>query len=748
MEIRKFSVAIASLIAAQGSMAQIALEEVVVTAQKRVESAQTIPSTINAIDGEALRDFNLFNFTDLENVTAGLQIDRPTSRSGRIILRGVTFNPNSAAEAAVTTYWNRSLVDGNTIFQQMFDMERVEVTRGPQGSLSGRSSPGGAIHLHTVKPDAATGTNDGYIRATFSDNSGVNTQFGVSLPLVDGKLAMRIAGVFDESDRDEIRNDLTGEISNEKSKAGRISLNWLPTESVNVDLVYEYLSNDFRDVQTLSGTPTGNPVLDPMGQLRSIGEFDRRGASVGPDDTVDADFEQTSLVVNWELGDNTLSSITGYHTTDSSRDFDTSAGNANPQNVIRRVVRDDRVDFSQEIHFSNQGGGFWEYMVGLYYEDNEASFRQENFQPPSAPAFPGSVLVSFPVENKRIGIFTHNKLRLTDVLTLQVGLRWQETKTERDLGFFAGSNGLGPRPPGALIRNAFSESVKSAEQDAVTGSLSLQYQLRDELMLYGNFSTGWRPGAITVTGVGLPEELLLFGEEDSASYELGFKSTLLGGSLRLNGAIFFQDFENFITRNAAVEVIDINGRQALAGFTYNGDAEILGVEFEFDANLSEQWSVGGNMSYVDATWQDGVTQPCNLLDENGAPFIPDGESVATCDVSGDPIGGTPDFSLTMNSEYFIPFDGFEGYGRLLFRHTGERPDEELGDLSAYQTLDLYFGIRKDSWDVSVFARNLFDETEVRSGIRATGTVAGVPTGYGLRTLVPARLMGLSASYRF
>jgi len=158
----------------------LVLEEVIVTAQKRSESVQEIPSTVNVIDGDALKDFNVLSFTDLGALSAGLRIDSLTGRSGRIVMRGIDFNPNSASEASVTTYWNQAILDSNAVFQQMFDVQRIEVLRGPQGTLAGRTSPAGSINIHTASPNLDE--IEGEIRATVTDNDGVNTQVAASFP--------------------------------------------------------------------------------------------------------------------------------------------------------------------------------------------------------------------------------------------------------------------------------------------------------------------------------------------------------------------------------------------------------------------------------------------------------------------------------------------------------------------------------------------------------------------------------------
>jgi iron complex outermembrane receptor protein len=331
---------------------QAILEEVIVTAQKRSESVQDIPSTVNVIDGEALKEFNVFNFTDLGALSAGLEINSFNGRSGRINLRGIDYNPNSASEASVTTYWNQAIVDSNAVFQQMFDIQRIEVLRGPQGSLAGRTSPAGAINIHTARPNLDE--MEGEIRGTFADNDGVNTQAAASFVLLPGELAVRVAGVYDESDLDEIENDVTGETTNDETKAGRVSLSWLPTDALSVDLAVQYLERENDDVITLEGAPAGDPSKqDPDGVLRELDAFDRRGAFVGLDngieDNTDGEFWNSSLVLQWELESHMITSVTGYHDTDSTREYDQALGNSNPDNVARRIAVDERTDWSQEL---------------------------------------------------------------------------------------------------------------------------------------------------------------------------------------------------------------------------------------------------------------------------------------------------------------------------------------------------------------------------------------------------------------
>lgn len=752
---RKTSLASAVAIALLGSsgLAQaqaVVLEEIVVTAQKRSESIQDIPSTVNVIDGDALKEFNVQNFTDLGALTAGLEINSFNGRNGRMSLRGLDFNPNSAAEATVTAYWNEAIVDSNALFQQMFDIQRVEVLRGPQGTLAGRTSPAGAINIHTARPNLDE--IEGYIRGAIADNDGLNTQVAASFPLIPGKLGLRVAGIYDESELDQIENDLTGEITSDETSGGRVSLSWLPTDTLSIDLAIQYLDRDFDDVIALEGVPSGDPRLDPEGDLRPLDAYDRRGAVVGFGDlenSTNADFLNSSLVLNWELESHTLTSVTGYHETDSEFQYDNALGNANPDNVQRIVATDEREDFSQELRFASDGNETWDYMVGVYYENSDISFTQEQYLPPIFPIAPASLLLDFPADVDRWGLFTHNQFYLSDAWTLQVGLRYQDVEVERDLAVYAGSEGLAFLPPGELFQQVLSEDNKLYEDDAVTGQVNLQYALGDDVNLYGLVATGWRPGGVTVTSALLPEEVLLFDPEDSISYELGFKSTLAGGAVRLNGALYYQEFDDYISRVNAINILDVTGDISTAGITVNGDAEVWGAELDLTALLSENWFLGGSLSYSKGEYSDGTELPCNEFDDDGAPVIPEGQFVATCDVSGESTPGVPEWTASINSEYSIPFGSLEGYGRVLYTYTGERlPLGDIDGVDPYHIFNLYLGVRGQQWNVEIFSSNLFDEEALRAGGGTTNTplVRGVPTGYGQRFPVPGRRIGLIASY--
>jgi iron complex outermembrane receptor protein len=512
------------------------------------------------------------------------------------------------------------------------------------------------------------------------------------------------------------------------------------------------MEREFDDVYVLEGVPTGDPRLDPDGELRALDAYDRRGAVVGMggvENHTDADFLNSSLVLNWELESHTITSVTGYHDTDSTWQYDQATGNANPDNVAGRVATDERTDWSQELRIASDGKDIWDYMVGVYFEDSDIFFSQENHQIPISPLAPGSFVLVVPAEFKRWGLFTHNQFYLNENWTLQVGLRYQEVDFDRNLSVVAGSNGISIFEPGDLIEQILSEENQQYEDDATTGQITLQYALGEDVNLYALVGTGWRPAGVTVTGSLLPEEVLLFDSEDSISYELGFKSTLMGGAMRLSGSLYYQDFEDYISRSTLLNIRDLSGEISSAGVTVNGDAEVWGAELELTAMLSDNWFLGGTLSYSEGEYADGTELPCNEFDDNGAPVIPEGQFVATCDVGGDPLGAVPDWTASINSEYSIPFDSFEGYGRILYTYTGDR-DSDIDGVDPYHVVNLYLGVRAQQWNVELFSTNLFDEEALRGGggSQATAQVRRTPTGYGWRFPIAGRRVGLTASYRW
>lgn len=720
------------------AQSELVLEEVVVTAQKRDQSLQDVPSSVSVISESMLNDFEMNDFSDLEQLTPGLVMENRDARSGSISLRGIDYNPNSAAAQAVDVYWNDTPVSalGGGVFQQIFDLQRVEVLKGPQGTLQGRSSPAGAIMLHTARPDLEE--VEGSISAQATDNDGINTTVAVSLPVIPGTLSTRIAAVYDNSDLDEATNIVTGNNRNKETKAGRFSLTWFPDDALSIDLAYQYMDNDTVDFNILQGESLTDPTLP------SLDADDRKGIQVR-DNEGDATYQRASLQVAWDVGNHRIDALTGWSDVDSTIDGENlnSEGVQAPAESQLQILEDNFDAWSQEVRLSNTDGEVWEYMFGLYYAKEDGHFTRRDFRIGGGPDRDRVIVTPFTYEY--VAAFTHNIFHLSNAWTAQLGLRWQQRDTNIESDMYAGPQGLFGLPEGELFTSLIPKEYQDEDEDAVTGAVNLQYAFDEpDLVVYGSFSTGYRPGGVTVAAVELGD-LIAFDEEDSWSVELGFKSTLLDGRATLNGAVFYQEFEDYIARVARVPV---STSANSAGITDNADAEVTGVELDFSVLLSENWHLGGGMSYVEAEFASGEDLVCAQLDD-GVPVIPPGEVAATCDVGGDALGPQPDWTVSLYSEYTLPISSFEGYVRGLYRYNGERDDTDIDDLDAYQTVDLFLGVRDDAqtWDVGLFARNLFDEDEIVRAASA-GLHRQQPTGYQAVDVVAPRLVGVRVSYSF
>lgn len=722
---------------AQSEEPVLMLEEVVVTAEKRDQLIKDIPSTVNALEGDMLSDYQIHEFEDLELVTAGLDMRSVDGRSGTIALRGVDYNPNSAAAQAVDVYWNDITLGSNAsggVFQQLFDIGSVVLLRGPQGTVQGRSSPAGAVKVHTAKPHMYE--TEGYAKTSFTDNSGNNTQFGASLPIIEGQLGLRVAGVYDESELDQTENILSDNVSDTQTKAGRISLGWSPNDEISADLVYQYLDNNLDRVLSLQGEST---LSDQPIDLPQLSASDRKGIQLLPD-VHNGRYQYTSLNLLWDVGDHEITFVGGYSELASRSTFDNALGNSNPSYETGfsnpQAFEDRNYASSQEVRISSLESDYWEYMVGIYHGNESGQFSREQFLLKRG-SLEGIVKAPFDIED--FGVFTHNIINFTDLLIGQFGIRWQETERNTESDVF--------QTDGTFVQTLLTEDQQQFKGNKVTGSGSLSYLFEEvDTNLYINLASSYRPGGANVSNSNLLD-LTTFNEEESWSLELGTKSTLIEGRMHLNTAIYHQDFDDYIARlnRIAINNGGVASQNKSVSITTNGDVRIQGVEAELDILLMANWRLAGGLNYTEAEYKDGVEIPCN----DGEP-IPEGSVANFCNVGGLEIGDQPRFSSTLNTDYTIPMEIAEAYVQVLYKFVGKRTDLDASDgsLGGYGTTDLHLGLRNEVWDLTLFAKNLFDKQATNSVYPEYRIRSGEQTGYQNAAVIPQRRLGVSASYRF
>ncbi len=740
----------------------LVLEEVIVTATKRASTIQDISGTVNVVTGDSMEKFATFGFKDIEDQTAGLTLSTPNARNASIAMRGISLDPEAGASAVVTVFWNDQVIRPDVAFSQIFDMERIEILRGPQGTLQGRTSPGGSINMVTRKADLNEAT--GSVELTVADNDGLNTQVAYGAPIVDGVFAMRIAAVYGENNANDVKNIATGDDSEAEAISARLSAVWQITDNLSSQLVWQYFDREIDDPKGMEGT-------DLLGERPTLKATDRIALGKSTD-FGNMEYDLINLQFNWEIGDNMdFVSVTGWVDADKSSGTETDRANyvAIEESITWQTTNTITESLSQEFRLSSTDNEFWDWMIGAFYLDQDTATDFSSNRSISG----GISFNSFgdiPVERDELGLFTHNTFYITDLMKLEFGLRYADYEFFRQADVFYGGLNHVPtflEPFLPLIEaglaatfpiEGISEEFQTDEEDAITGSLTLNYDWTDNTTVYGAYNRGYRPSGISINPTPairwLPngEEDVLHDEETSDAIEVGFKGRYMDGRASLNGALYYQQFDGYLGFVRGVQVVDDTGalQDLTGGLIYNGDATIWGVEFEGQILFTERWSAGGALAYAKGEWDDGAEAPCNEREP--------GEALGYCDIGGDNLGGEPEFSLSLNSEYFIPFESTEWYLRGLYKYTDERDNTEASagissraTFEDYHIFNLYTGLRSSDyrWDVSVWVKNLLDSDEV---IFEQGSdqydIAATGGSYTQPNVQEERTIGLTARYNF
>jgi iron complex outermembrane recepter protein len=258
----------------QSDEAITSLTEIIVTASKREERLIETPQTVNVVSGEQLAAYNVTQFEDVQKLVPGLDITRGDGRQNAVSMRGVRFDPDTQTNPSVDVYLNEVLFDPTQALQAQFDIGSIQVLRGPQGTLRGGTGPSGAILVGTRAPDLSQVT--GNLTASYSDRESTNVQGGVSFPIVEDKLAVRIAGLYDWSRGNDAENILTGERDRARSYGGRLSILFEPTDSLSFLLTHQQFRSKRTQLLTLVSVP--GSVTGAFGQ---IDEDDRASITDG-----------------------------------------------------------------------------------------------------------------------------------------------------------------------------------------------------------------------------------------------------------------------------------------------------------------------------------------------------------------------------------------------------------------------------------------------------------------------------------
>ncbi len=676
-----------------------ALEEIVVTAQKRSESLQSVPLSIAAYTSEQLENSVIQDIYDVGLQTPGMIVNKEIV--GKIYIRGIgAENLTIGGDPGVAVHADGAYIARTSAAMfDLYDVERVEVLRGPQGTLYGRNATGGIVNIVSKAPTAEF---EGNVSAEFGDFDYIRLGAVVSGSLVEDKVQARAAIV--KSDRDGFTPNLfTGEdLFDEDLLMGRLSLRFLPNENVTIDLITDFSQDDgspapFKQLEFSDLFEGALGANDPPG-LRAVSQE-------SPVTEMQDQFGVTAII-NWDTGNSTFTSVSSYRDTEFKAVFDGDGVDITFQNF---EDHDDTQQFSQEFRLSSDAAENWDWIIGAFYFNDDG--ETEIFIP--IPGFGFDILHQASMSTDAFAVFGQATYAASDRLSLTVGLRYNsEEKEATQLSEFIGL--FPPFPPAAL----------ATDSDEFTPKFGFEYAVSDDVMWYGTATRGFKSGGFTFNGI-QPD----FKPEFVWAYETGFKSKLADGSVILNASAFFYDYTD----------LQVSKLENNAGVITNAaDATIFGAEVELLAQATEQWRFNLGLSFLSAEFDSFLTED------------PSNPQLGTIDLDGNNLPRSPDFTANLGTDYTVPVGNS---GDLSFRLDYQYQDKSFfttfnRDLSAQDSFSLLnarvsFTPADSVWVVAAFVRNAFDE-DYFLNILESGVETGKPEGF----LAAPRTYGIQLRYSF
>lgn len=698
------------------------LEEIVVTAEKRSENIQDVPLSISALSGEQLAKGEFHNLVDVQQLIPSVNIS-PRLSSGVVAIRGIGFDILTAgAESSVAIHTDGVYASRPVqALAGLFDVERLEVARGPQGTIYGRNATGGAINIITRKPTAEL---EGYLHLTAGNYDAIAVEGAISGPLGD-TLRARIAVKSDE--RSGYGTNLFNgrDIDDLSTRAIRAQLEFSPSETLSLLLTGSYFEED-------DAAGAAHPA-GCVTQVCNANAGFNRGGSIAPHirdvnqdlQTVNEHvFKDVALTATVDLRFAELTSITGYRDGHNffNEDFDETS-------LLGTFLtrEEDSEEFSQELRLGGSSDRI-DWLVGAYY------FRERNnaranaaFPPFLAPTFTqffqGGVLTTDAYAG--FGQLTY---RITGKLGLTVGARYSSERKliEDEFTFTRGpanqtSRAAAPTPGDpCVVCRGLPDTVSFS---SLTPKFGAEYHFTDERMFYVSAQKGFKSGSFVV-GTVVPA----FDPEFIWNYEAGLKASWFDRQMITNISAFHYDYTDLQTGTVVGTAVVVNNAAA---------AKVDGVEFETKAILSDRFSIDAHASWIDSRFTDFLT-------------VNPAVGPAVLDLSGNALSNSPEWTGHIGADYVIPAFAGEitlrgeifGSSRVYFSPFNDRLNSEKS--YAMENLSVRYDDGAGNWFIGAFVKNLSDETIKAGSVVPSGLVGSVINVQ----LLPPRTFGLKVGYNF
>jgi iron complex outermembrane recepter protein len=706
-----------------------ALETIIVTAEKRAEPLKDVPMSITALSAATLDDLQARDFQDYAALVPGLSLQTSQPGLTRLTLRGQNAG---GVGSTVAVYLDESpfgsssaLLNGSIITGDFdtWDLARIEVLRGPQGTLYGANSEGGLLKFVTNAPVLGSFSGAAEMTGESVDHGGNGGELSamVNLPLGD-KVALRISG-YDQDAPGYVDNVLLGKNDvNEGHKwGGRASLLAAPTDDFSIRLTASSQQSDYESTNVVDIDPvTFQPVHGDLTQARNFAE------------PSNFKYENYNALINWNTGPVNIVSTTSYSVLDTDQFSDYTNQLTAPDSgvtygdVLSAILAPNTglsldsattlKKVTQEIRLSSTGKQALEWTVGGYYTHETADLLQNLLavQVPGGAAtpFPPAEIVGLASVYKESAGFANLTYHFNSQFDLQAGARYssnEQSVTESLSGFLVG-------PP-----QSFSTPSSGS---VVTWSVAPSWHIDQDTMLYARIATGYRPGGPNaLPPIAPPDVPREYGADKTINYEAGIRSTQLDGLLSIDFAAFYVNWTNIqLLEQVDGTGIDGNG----------GKAKSQGVEWTFKYIPVHGLAFTWTGAYTDAR----LTTPAPAVHGN----------------TGDELPYAPKWGTAVDGEYSWPLSAeYKGFVGATWTYVGARSTDFGSDvtgltqvsLPSYNTIAARAGIENNRYSVSLYGKNLTNSRGITSYFSS-----GAPGLAGEATVIQPLTIGVTLSVKF
>jgi iron complex outermembrane receptor protein len=682
-----------------------ALEEVIVTAQMRDESAQSIPIAMGAYDKKFITQVGASSLAEMESAIPNINFgagDRNTR--GEIAIRGIgDYSRNIGTNARVAVYIDGVLTGRSSSFDQsLLDVAHVEVLRGPQGTLAGTNAVAGAINIITQKPE----DNFNAELLTNTGNYDFRSLAGkINLPVTADLYASLLIG---STRQDGYINNVTlnRDLQGVNRDIAKLKFRYLGVENLLVDVGFDYLKDDDKSTNAealANGSFNGFTLTpEPLVVAHNADEFEQR------------ELKGTSIEATYETpGNFRWTSITGIR---ANKFSELSEEDYSPLDVATSLFDEKTDQFSQEFRLVSPKGERGDYVIGAYFLDQDISTQRSAITGAMfRPAPNKSVQTPASAEVQSASLYLHGNYYFTRQWSLTAGLRYVHEVKNIDYSSIDST--------GLFINASHIDDQKTFNK--LLPKFGINFQLMPDILLYTSIARGYKSGGWNADFITTFEHFQ-FDPEYAINYEIGAKSVFFDRRLTVNVAGFVTKFDDF----QVFQFVPTQSSGAVLSLTNAGKVTTQGVELDINALLTEHLGISFNTAFTQARFDEfksggglGVD-----YDDNYLPYAPEHTYFVAIDYSR-PL-----------------FNQFEVYGHIDYGYTGDyfsNPNNtQDNSIPNYFAANARLGVSIDvHWDISLWVKNLTDETNLR---QRSVSFLGVPRGL----YNPPRTYGLAINYKF